>query len=260
MFNKAIYNKVLLVFFCFFLLCSCQKSYQDRKTLRTTRSEVVKVNTELGITYMQNQQYDDAEEKLKKAMKIDPRNTDALNAMALLKSRTNQEKLADYYFQKALRTDSTNPIINNNYGQFLCTIGLYKQGLNYLEIAVKRYGDNTKVIALLNSGICAKTSGDIELAISFIENALRISPNYSNAIIELSSLMIQKQDYQRAATLLSRFNKLSKPTSLSLYTGYLISKQKGQLNESKRLRILLKNLFPFSKENVQLTNNLNNES
>ena len=80
------------------------------------------------------------------------------------------------------------------------------------------------------------------MAISFIESALKISPNYSNAIIELSSLMIQKQDYQQAATLLSRFNKLSKPTSLSLYTGYLISKQKGQLNESKRLRILLKNL------------------
>ena len=248
MFNKAIYSKVLFVFFCSLLLCSCQKSFQDRKTLRTTRSEIVKINTELGITYMQNQQYDDAEEKLKKVIKIDPRNTDALNAMALLKSRTNQEKLADYYFQKALRADSNNPIINNNYGQFLCTIGLYKQGLNYLEIAVEKYGDNTKVIALLNSGICAKTSGDIELAISFIDSALRISPNYSNAIIELSSLMIQKQDYQRAATLLSRFNKISKPTSLSLYTGYLISKQKGQLNESKRLRILLKNLFPFLKK------------
>ena len=27
---------------------------------------------------MQNQQYDDAEEKLKKVIKIDPRNTDAL--------------------------------------------------------------------------------------------------------------------------------------------------------------------------------------
>ena len=93
-----------------------------------------------------------------------------------------------------MRADSNNPIINNNYGQFLCTIGLYKQGLNYLEIAVEKYGDNTKVIALLNSGICAKTSGDIELAISFIDSALRISPNYSNAIIELSSLMIQKQD------------------------------------------------------------------
>ena len=96
MFNKAIYSKVLFVFFCFLLLCSCQKSFQDRKTLRTTRSEIVKINTELGITYMQNQQYDDAEEKLKKVIKIDPRNTDALNAMALLKSRTNQEKLADY--------------------------------------------------------------------------------------------------------------------------------------------------------------------
>ena len=66
-------------------------------------------------------------------------------------------------------------------------------------------------------GFGAKTSGDIELAISFIDSALRISPNYSNAIIELSSLMIQKQDYQRAATLLSRFNKISKPTSLSLH-------------------------------------------
>ena len=68
MFNKAIYSKVLFVFFCFLLLCSCQKSFQDRKTLRTTRSEIVKINTELGITYMQNQQYDDAEEKLKKVI------------------------------------------------------------------------------------------------------------------------------------------------------------------------------------------------
>ena len=253
MLNKIFYKKVMLVLCSSLLLNSCQSGFQDNKKLKAKRSEIVKLNTELGLNYMRNKQYDDAEEKLVKAIKINPRNTDTLNAIALLKSRTNQPELASYYFQKALKIEPDNPVINNNYGQYLCAIGSHAQGMNYLKNAVKKYKGNARAIAFFNSGVCARTSGDLNLAISYMEKTLIQSPNYINAIIELASLMIQKKDYQSAEKLLARFNKLSEPTALSLYIGYLIAKKKGQLNESKRLRILLKNLFPFSKENIQLT-------
>lgn len=243
----------MTVLYSALLLSSCQSGFQDDNKFRVKQSEIVKINTELGINYMQNQQYDDAEEKLTKAIKIDPRNTDTLNALALLKSRTKQTELANYYFQKAIRLEPDNPVINNNYGQYLCTIGSHAQGMDYLEHAIKEYEGNTKAIALFNSGVCARTSGDLKLAISYLKKTLEQSPNYPNAIIELSFLMVQRKNYHRAEKFLANFNKLSEPTALSLYTGYLIAKKKGQLNESKRLRILLKNLFPFSKENIQLT-------
>ena len=93
-----------------FLLASCQSDFQSIQKSRAKNLEIVKINTELGISYMQNRQYDDAEEKLTKAIKKDPRNPDALNAMALQKSRTNQRKLADYYFRKALKYEPDNPL------------------------------------------------------------------------------------------------------------------------------------------------------
>ena len=173
--------------------------------------------------------------------------------MALLKSRTNQRKLADYYFRKALKYEPDNPLLNNNYGQHLCSNGAYAKGLNFLKKATVKYEESTAAIAFFNSGICAKMMGDLDMAISYMEKAINRSPNYKSPIVELSALMIKKQDYHQAANLLERFNKMSTPTALSLYTGYLISKKKGEINESKRLRILLKNLFPFSKENIELT-------
>ena len=253
MFNKATFKMVTLVLYSSLLLCSCQSGFQGRQKPSAKSSEIVSINTELGISYMQNQQYNDAEEKLARAIKKDPRNSEALNAMALLKSITNQEKLANYYFRKALKSEPDNPIINNNYGQFLCTKGSYVQGINYLKKAAENYERNTKAIAFFNSGICAKMMGDLDMAISYMKKAISKSPNYINAIVELSSLMVKKHDYQQAANFLQRFNKLSTPTALSLYTGYLISKERGELNEAKRHRILLKNLFPYSKENIELT-------
>lgn len=253
MFNKSFFKIVAFVLYGGLLLGSCQSNFQNIQKARAKNLEIVKINTELGISYMQNQQYDDAEEKLTKAIKKDPRNPDALNAMALLKSRTNQTKLADYYFRKALKSEPDNPLLNNNYGQYLCTNGSYTKGLNFLEKAAIKYEKNTAAIAFFNSGICAKMMGDFDMAISYMKKAINRSPNYKSPIVELSSLMIKKQDYQQAANLLERFNELSTPTALSLYTGYLISKKKGEINESKRLRILLKNLFPFSKENIELT-------
>ena len=59
--------------------------------------------------------------------------------------------------------------------------------------------------------------------------------------------MIKKQDYHQAANLLERFNKMSTPTALSLYTGYLRSKKK-EINESKRLLFRSQKTFiPFFK-------------
>lgn len=254
MFRKPTLKVVTLMLHGSLLLCSCQGGLQDSRTSRAKKLEIANINTQLGISYMQNQRYDDAEDKLTRAIKKDPRNIDALNAMALLKSRTNQKELANYYFRRALKSEPNNPIVNNNYGQYLCSNSSFAQGINYLKTASENYKKNAKSIAFFNAGICAKMMGELDMAISYMKQAINKSPNYVNGIVELSSLMVMKQDYQQAANLLERFNKLSMPTSLSLYTGYLISKKKGQTNESKRLRILLKNLFPFSKENLKLKN------
>ena len=79
-------------------------------------------------------------------------------------------------------------------------------------------------------------------------NALNIDESYGPALLELSSLMIKIGNYNEAELLLGRFNKISKATASSLYNAYLISEKKGYINESKKLKILLKNLFPLSEE------------
>lgn len=218
------------------------------------KAEAVQINTELGITYMRNSQFSEAEEKLNKSLKLNPRNSDALSAMALLKSRTNQLKRASYYYKQALRFDRINPIINNNYGQHLCTLGSYDLGIKHLKIAIENYKPPDNAIAHFNSGICHASSGNLEKAIFFMNKSLEISAGYAPALVELSSIMVKRQNYDKAEKLIERFNKISQPTALSLYTEYLISDKKGYLNKTKRLKILLKNLFPFSEENKRISN------
>ena len=236
------------IFSSIVFLAGCNNSLQKNSRPKIDRNEIVKINTELGLSYMQNNQFSDAEEKLNKALRINPRNTDTLNAMALLKSKTNQQEEAIYYFRKAIKLDSSDPAINNNYGQYLCAIGSHKEGIYYLKIAIKNYEIRNKTIAYFNAGICAAASGDLDYAASNMTNALNIDESYGPALLELSSLMIKIGNYNEAELLLGRFNKLSKATASSLYNAYLISEKKGYINESKKLKILLKNLFPLSEE------------
>ena len=67
MFNKSFFKIVMFVLCGCFLLASCQSDFQSIQMSRAKNLEIVNINTELGISYMQNRQYDDAEEKLTKA-------------------------------------------------------------------------------------------------------------------------------------------------------------------------------------------------
>ena len=238
----------ICIFSLILFMPGCSSSLQKNSSSKIDRNEIVKINTELGLSYMQNNRFSDAEEKLSKALKINPRNADTLNAMALLKSKTNQQEQAIYYFRKALELDRSDPAINNNYGQYLCAMGSHKEGIYYLKIAIKNYEIPNKTVAYFNTGICAAASGNLDYAASNMTNALNIDENYGPALLELSSLMVKTGDYNEAELLLERFNRISKATASSLYNAYLISEKKGYINESKKLKILLKNLFPLSEE------------
>src|SRR6185436_18922079 len=75
---------------------------------------------QLGVTYLQRGQLQDALDNLTKTLELKPDSPQGNNMMALLRWRLKQYVEAERYFRKALGADNTNSDTWNNYGVFLC--------------------------------------------------------------------------------------------------------------------------------------------
>ena len=64
-----------------------------------------KVNVQLGIGYLQQNNLELANEKLSKALRQDDNSAAAHNAYAILQQRLKQDDLAEYHFKRATELD-----------------------------------------------------------------------------------------------------------------------------------------------------------
>ena len=89
----------------------------DRQTDGEAASNI---NTELGLGYLQQNNFELASEKLKRALSYNPKNVKANYIYAVLQDRLGQKELAEYHYKIATEIDPKNSEAANNYGAFLC--------------------------------------------------------------------------------------------------------------------------------------------
>ena len=128
---------------------------------KSTRAPEIKqdpaeVNTQLGIEYMREGRYELALEKLKKALKQNPSYQTAQTSIAVLYEKLGENNLADKHYRRAYNLDRKNPLTANNYGQFLCRNGRYKEADKMFMTAVKDPLYQYPEMVYTNAGICAR--------------------------------------------------------------------------------------------------------
>jgi len=205
-------------------------------------------NTELGVAYLARGKHKIAMEKLKKALKFNDENAAAHHYIAELYRRLDENDLANTHFKQAMELSEDDSAIKNNYGIFLCSTGSYAEGLKFFKEALTDpvYSDKGK--AYENMGLCAEKEGNIRKAEKFYETALKYNFQLPSALLGLAQIKFDKRDIRTSAVYLKQHNKISRPTSQSLWLGLLIAKKKGLKGEMGSLALKLKQFFPRSRE------------
>jgi type IV pilus assembly protein PilF len=187
-------------------------------------------------------------QKLKKALRQDPKSAAAHNAYAMLQDRLKQLDLAEYHYKKATELDRDNSQAANNYGAFLCNNGRERESEKYFLQALKNPLYNTPEYAYTNAAICLLKVGEVDSAKEYLRKALTERNDFAPALLTMGGLYFDQQQYHDAKSYLDRYHLVAKPGPRSLWLSIQTAWKFNPDADVSELVERLKTDFPESLE------------
>ena len=161
----------------------------------------------LGLGYMEQENMVRARENLELAIQHAPRYYRARLSMAHYYEKVGETDEARKEYKTALRLDSYNGNVLNNYGTFLCKQGDYAQADQYFNKAINQPFYYLVSASYENAGFCALKSGDSEKAKYYFTRALDHEPNRIKSILQLTKIEVSQQEFREARLRLFKFHQ-----------------------------------------------------
>lgn len=191
--------------------------------------------TDLGVAYLERDNLPRAMTALDRALEADPRDGEALQAMAIVYQRQGETHLADEFFQRALRHDPGFTRARNNYAAFLFDQGRTREACAQLEQATSDTQYNNRAQLFANLGQCQREIGDIAAARQSLERAQAIDARAPRSYFLLAELEYAQGNYSRAWEQLQVFMRLAGATPDSQRLASQIDAARGGTTSSPTL-------------------------
>lgn len=206
------------------------------------------VYVKLAAEYLRERNFAEALKNAKKAVIVDPDNSDAQTVLALIYERLNEDLLAERHYRRALEADARNPYALNAYGAYLCTERRYDEADQQFLAAVKNPLYQTPWVALTNAGVCADDAGDPERAAKRLRSALQLNRRFAPALLRMAQVSLADGNYLSARGYLQRYTEQAPHTAQSLWIGIQTEQQLGDHAQAAVYERLLKSEFPDSEQ------------
>ena len=207
-----------------------------------------KINVQLGIGYLQQNNMVLASEKLTKALKQNPKSAAAHNAYAMLQDRLLQKEKAEKHFKIATELDPSDSQAANNYGAFLCRSNREAESEAYFLLALENPLYSTPEFAYTNAALCLIQIKEIDRAKIYLRKALAANNNFSIALITSAELFFDDQNFKSTKILMQHYHRVAKPTPKSLWLEIRADLDLGDTLSAEDLARRLREDFPLSDE------------
>jgi type IV pilus assembly protein PilF len=184
-------NTAVILTLTFLTACSTTKSTVDNGDQK--RIATAKINTQLGMAYLERHEVQRAKQKFLTAMNQAPNIPETWYSMAYFLEVTGDDKVAQKYYQKAITIAPNRGDAHNNYGTFLCRMGNYKGAIQQFMIAIEDPTYLDTASAYENAGLCATKIPDRKQAIAYFKQAIEQDPTRSTSVNELARLGLIRQ-------------------------------------------------------------------
>ena len=230
--------------FCLLLSACATQTTVSNSPRNFDTVEAAKTRISLGLTYLENGNYNQAKANLDKAMEYAPRLGDSHFALAHYYQTVSDFGLAEKYYQQAFDLDPNNPNLQNSYGAFLCQKGDYNQAEKYLLKAAnsERYSSTAETYE--NLAICSHSQARINQAIEYLETALQHQPGRGKSWYMLIELFLSKGMYGDAKDAFRQYEKLVPVTADTLSMAIEIEEGLGNDKVAKGYQAMLEQLYP----------------
>lgn len=228
------------------LMSACVTSPADAP--QGANQKASEINVQLGIKYFGKGEYKIADEKLRRALKQDPRSATAHWVFALLQERLGEHEVAEKHFRKAITLDPKDSRAHNNYGTFLCNQNRIPEAEEEFLSAVKNPLYSEASSAYANAGICLLKVPDKVKAEEYFQKALDKNASERSALYQMGLLSFERQEYEHASFYFQKYESVAKHNSRSLWMAYQTEVSLGNLGKAEDYAHQLKRSFPASQE------------
>jgi len=210
--------------------------------------DAAQYNAQLGATYLQRGDIDQAKVKLERALQQDETNALANVAYARLQQRVGRMDRARVHFARAIELEPDEAEHRNAYGAFLCGVGDLQQAEAQFRRAATDPFYDTPETALDNAGRCMLDSDRLPDAENYLRDALRVNPRYPAAWLHMAELLHRRERLTVADAYYQRYTVLGPATAESLMLGHRIKRDVGDIASAEAYASRLLSEFPASIE------------
>lgn len=240
--------RLLALFTVSLFIGACASGQPDDPYDKSKSQKAAESNTSLGLEYMNRGQYEVALGKLKKAIREEPGYAPAHTVIAVLYERIGEMELAGKHYLKAVEADPDDGDVNNNYGVYLCKTDKQKQAIDHFLTALDDPFYSSPSVALTNAGSCALSEGDMVAADDFLRRALKIEPDFPDALMSMARLNYEEQDFLKSRAFIQRFEAVATHGADSLLLAYKIETASRDTRSANRYKLSLETHFPESDQ------------
>jgi len=234
--------KTLAIIMLLALIAGCA-SWTEKKG-----EDPADIYLQLGIRYLNMNRLEAAKENLERALKEEPDNIQAHNALAFLYEKIEIVPKARTHYEAALKAAPDDLGVQNNFGRFLCEQKQFDKGMDLLNRAIANLLNDRQWLALTNAGICQLDLGQKQRAKAYLKQALLANDTYAPALLAMQKLSFQNGEYWPAKGYLQRYLSVAAHTAGSLWYGMQTEQALGNEGQAREYQNLLLEKFPLSNE------------
>ena len=242
----------LLLFMVLVFASACASQQAVDPDEKSDQRRAAESNTSLGLEYMKRGQYEVALGKLKKAVREDSGYAPAHTVMAVLYERIGEFELAGQSYARAYEADTTNGDVNNNYGVYLCKTGEPQKAMGHFLKALDDPFYVSPSVALTNAGSCELGNGNLVDADGYLRRALKIEPDFPDALIAMSRLNFEEQNYLTSRAFMQRYEAAASHQAESLLLAYRIEMASRDSRAANKYKLLLESNFPKAEQTAEV--------
>lgn len=220
-------------------------------TKKSSPKEAAEFNMQLGVSYLRQGDFRQAQAKLEKALEQDPSNASAHSALGLVYERLGDLDGAEKHYRRAANLQPENPDHLNGLAVFLCSqrqktdeaMGIFKRAL----AVPLTHQDYNRAMMLTNAGVCAKRA-DLARAEEYLRQALGYDPGYNEALLQLADVTFSRANYLQSRAFVERYLAAAPVSASALWLAYRIERAMGAMQPAQRYADRLRTEFPESSE------------
>jgi Tfp pilus assembly protein PilF len=183
-----------------------------------------------AIFYQWHGDFDLAESYYEGALRLNPKDTRALNNIGALLISRGRPSEAREKFEEAFQVDPDDPTSNHNLGQVLLDSGKAREAEPYFLQAVASDPGNFE--DYYNLGLCYAASGKNKLAAEMFRQALRIKPESPQALSSLGVAYLRLQETENAEEFLKSAVRLEPQNAENWYNLACLHVLEGDTSDS----------------------------